>query len=581
LCFAERAFPAAPKEIHMAKSDQIAQESIFRSRISGERIIAVTRFILLIPLTLFAVFILLKKAAETGFAATLSEGTFIIELACILAVSIYSIWLLVRLRRDWYHNAIKYVSPFIDVSLLTLIVYINAVYPRSALIMTGAPSFLYFIFMALSVFRNSFSSVVFTGVYIALSYSALSLNSMRLLQILQGSGNVFTSVFSQEIVIDWDDELIKPLIFLISTFLLAYLARRFNRSIMDQTRVVVERENLKEVFFDNVKQVSGDLLSSGKTLGHTYTEFSRRIDGIVDSSRRIGEETNKERGIVDSTTDEVSAIISSIEAVTRNIHDQAALITQTVAAIEEMGGSIRTMTATSQKASEIARALLGAAQDGGQAVGEVNSAIAEASKESKKIEEIVDLISEIANKTNLLAMNASIEAAHAGKAGEGFAVIAGEIRNLAESSGASAKEVTGILKGISKRIGDIGTLAKQANQKLESIVGDAHETTNINTTIQNAMEEELRTVDEMMKSLRSLNGITEEVKNASSAQNEGSRVLLDSVTKLKSQADSVSSLIQAQMKACEIINGLSQDLKAVVAGNEKVIGRLEGLLKTI
>jgi methyl-accepting chemotaxis protein len=562
-------------------NDRLAQESIFRSRISGERIIVVTRLILLVPLFLFAVLVLLKEAEAVGFTRALGEPAFIVEFSCIVAVGIYSIWLLLRLRHDWYHNAIKYVSPFIDISLLNLIVYINAVYPRSALIMTGAPTFLYFIFLALSVFRNSFTSVLFTGIYIALSYGFLSYNSLVALQILNEHGNVFTNPYSHYIQIDWDDEIIKPLIFLISALLFAYLARRFNRMIADQTRMSVEREGLKEVLIENVRHASRDLFSSGKTLTNAYTEFSVRIDGILGSSRRIGEETDKERGIVDATSTSVASINHSIEAVTKSILEQAALITQTVAAIEEMGGSIRTMTGTSQKASVIAKGLLGAAEDGGEAVGEVNTAVAEAAKESKKIEEIVDLISQIAEKTNLLAMNASIEAAHAGKAGEGFAVIAGEIRSLAESSGAGAKEITGILKGIVKKIENIGTLAGKANGKLESILGDAQETTNINTMIQNAMEEEMLTVDEMMRSLRSLNGITDEVKSSSSAQSEGSGRLMDSVSKLKEQADSVSSLIGSQMKECATITELSQTLNSVVATNGKIIERLEELLKSM
>ncbi len=567
--------------VRTEKGKQIAQDAILQSRISGERVIAITRLILIGPLFLFSLFVFFRKAAETSLATAFSEPVYLIEFISMIGVCLFSVWILRQMKRKVYRDYIKYVSPFVDITLLTLIVFANAAFPRVALIQTGGPTFIYFVFLVVSTLRNSPTSVIFTGAYIMICYALLSINSLSVLGAFNDATKVFTNPLGKIVSIDWDDELMKELAFAITTCLLAWVARRFNTMILQQTRMAEERATLRETLIGNVKEVSGNLFTSRKTLADTYTEFSARIAQMLEASQRIEAETTKEYRVVDSTTATITELSASINQVANSIGRQAHLIAETVAAIEEMGGSIRTITDTSQKASGIARGLLDAANDGGQAVADVNTAAAETEKQSKKIEEIVNVISEIAEQTNLLSMNASIEAAHAGRAGAGFAVIAGEIRKLAENSAVNARQVGKILKDIVVGIQNIGALAKNANQKLTSILGDAKETTNINSMIQNAMEEELRTVNEMMGSLRSLNGITDEVKNAATEQSTGGVGLMQSVTDLKGQADSVSSLITNQMKDYTTIAELSKALSAVVSANEKIIAQLEGLVKSM
>jgi methyl-accepting chemotaxis protein len=565
----------------MQEISRMAQESILRARMQGERLIAITRLILMVPLSLFILLVFLKKAAEVGVVKAMGDATFSIELLCLVAALIYTLWILRQLKRDRYFNSIKYLSPFIEVTLLNIIMFANATYPGVSLIITGAPTFLYFVFLALCAFRNSSSSVLFMGIYAAISYLALSFRSLSILKIFQDDGKFFTNAFSQIVRLDWDDEIIKPVAFLLTAILLSSLARRFNRTVKDQIETSIERERLKEVFVDNVKQVSENLLSSGKALSKTYKEFSERIGEMVGSSRKIGDETSAEYGIIEATSKTVTDMIRSIEAVTGNIKEQSFLVGETAAAIAEMESSIRTITDTSQKASAVAQNLFSAAKDGGGAVSEVYNAIIETEKSSRQIEEIVGLITGIAATTNLLSMNAAIEAAHAGEAGRGFAVVADEIRRLAETSGSNAKQIGDILKDILTRIQNITALAQQANEKLQSILSDADQTKGINSTIQNAMEEELRTVNEIIKSLSSLENITGQVKDASIRQSEGSTGLVASVNQLKKQADNVSGLTQDQVAQCGNINTLSSSFNSVVQNNDTIIEQLDGLVKKI
>ncbi len=563
------------------KVDTMTRESILRARMNGERLIAITRLFLLIPLSFFAVFIFSKRSSEVGALRAATEPAYLVDFLGLLTGLLFSVWVLRQLKKNKYHNSIKFVSPFIDITLLNCIVYTNALYPNMSLIITGAPTFLYFLFIILSAFRNSPASVVFTGAYAMISYGLLAANALSLMKVFEEGGKTFLNAFSRTIRLDWDDELLKPLVFLIATVLLTYLARRFNRMVADQIKLSIEREKLKEVLVGNVKQVSGDLFAAGRTLSSTYGDFSTRINSLVGCSRKIGDETTAEYDVIESTTKTVADMIRSIETVADNIKEQAFLVGETAAAIAEMEGSIRMITDTSQKANEVARNLYSAARDGEAAVSEVYNAITETERGSRQIEEIVELITAIASKTNLLSMNAAIEAAHAGESGRGFAVVADEIRRLAETSGSNAKQIGTILKDTLARIQNIMSLAQRATAKLQSILKDADRTQGINSTIQDAMEEEMRTIGEIMKSLASLEKITGDVKETSVRQSEGSAGLMGSVTRLEKQADAVSTLVQGQVTECGSITGLTETFNSVVKDNGAIIEKLEDLISKI
>jgi hypothetical protein len=182
----------------MERIETMAEEAILRARMKGERLITLVRFILIGVLFLFAVFIFLNKSAEVGALKALREPAYLVEILCIAVAAMYSFRVLHQLKRDRYHASIKYVSPFIEITLLNAIVFVNAAAPRWALVMTGAPTFLYLIFLILSSFRNSPSSVLFTGIYVTVSYVVFSIRSLSLLGIFREKGNTFINVYSMK-----------------------------------------------------------------------------------------------------------------------------------------------------------------------------------------------------------------------------------------------------------------------------------------------------------------------------------------------------------------------------------------------
>lgn len=136
-------------------------------------------------------------------------------------------------------------------------------------------------------------------------------------------------------------------------------------------------------------------------------------------------------GLSDSinTTSESSDIISSnIDSLTRQIEDQAAAVSQTSTSLEELSATINNVSGIASKNQNESRNLLETAKEGGERIEQTKNIVSDISKHASDMHEILEIINNISSQTNLLAMNASIEAAHAGEYGKGFAVVADEIR---------------------------------------------------------------------------------------------------------------------------------------------------------
>ncbi|MBN1524284.1 MAG: methyl-accepting chemotaxis protein [Spirochaetales bacterium] len=583
----------------------IAREYILESRMKGERTIAKIRLIVLGPLFLFAIAVAASGIQEKGIGV-FTEITFILEVLFMLCAVIMSFWTLRQIKKKIYHDWMQYIIPVFDIALVSATVYIVSA-PTTGLMFTGGAPWIYLLFLAINALRNSRSSVLFTGVLMSLAHLLLCINSMAAMNVLGVSIAAILDTVSRQsfklvtdtgtiellnvhmdgfvnplapepIRIMLDDVIFKSMFMLIITGLLAYMAHRFNRMIENQIAIRVEKETLRTTLVTELKTVTETIHHSSNTLVNTSRDFSLNLDQMVNSCTQIQDETHEEYSAVEQTSATITQMIHSIESVAKHIVSQADLVTSSVSAIEEIGASIYQITTTSKKANSLALNLLSTAENGEQIMEDVVGVIQETEAESRKIEEIVEIISSIATETDLLAMNAAIEAAHAGDAGKGFAVVADEIRSLAESSGSSAKTIADILKSLGGRIKNIVELTENSSKALTSILKDARETSQINNEILTAMEEESGAVNEIVRSTQELSKITEEVRQASSEQALGSAEILQVISHIKSQTDTVSSLTSEQMEKSGVLSSLMKELNEVVRNNQIIIDGLDELV---
>ena len=193
------------------------------------------------------------------------------------------------------------------------------------------------------------------------------------------------------------------------------------------------------------------------------------------------------------------------------VHEQVGMVEQSTTAVQEMIASVGNVTKVSQDKGQASRKLLDSAEAGRNRVSESVQAVESINMRVGSVIEMTDIIKRIAGTTNLLAMNAAIEAAHAGESGRGFAVVADEIRKLAENTSGQSRDIT---------------------TTLGAIVDDVHKAVDISSASQTGYEEMYATIEDVGRAF-------EEIVASMSELQTGSRQILDAMNSLQSSSTSV------------------------------------------
>ncbi|MCL2233689.1 MAG: methyl-accepting chemotaxis protein [Treponema sp.] len=207
------------------------------------------------------------------------------------------------------------------------------------------------------------------------------------------------------------------------------------------------------------------------------------------------------------------SIQTMMEQLNANVSEQAAAVTESAAAIEEMVANIQSVTSALSKNADQVTELQSASEVGHNGINEVVTDIRGIASESESLLEINSVMANIASQTNLLSMNAAIEAAHAGEAGRGFAVVADEIRKLAESSSKQSKTISTVLKTIKASIDKITKSAENVLNRFDTIDGGIKTVAEQERGVLNAMEEQRHGSEQVLQAISQVSDITQRVKN--------------------------------------------------------------------
>jgi len=201
-----------------------------------------------------------------------------------------------------------------------------------------------------------------------------------------------------------------------------------------------------------------------------------------------------------------------VQQLNGHVEEQSAAVTESAAAIEEMIANISSVTNALSKNAVQVTDLQSASEVGHTGLNTVVADVREIAKESESLMEINSVMQNIASQTNLLSMNAAIEAAHAGESGRGFAVVADEIRKLAESSSSQSKTIGAVLKKIKGAIDKITKSVENVLDKFDAIDGGVKTVAEQEHGVLNAMEEQQHGSKQVLQAMGQLGDITHRVK---------------------------------------------------------------------
>lgn len=327
-----------------------------------------------------------------------------------------------------------------------------------------------------------------------------------------------------------------------------------------------------------IKSAQYQLVSIGTELNNSVKASASAVERVMASIEQMKGKSLKQAGSVQEVASAIQQIARNIGSLNDLISEQAASVTESSASIEQMVGNVTSINNSIAIMVKQFNELGEAALKGSTTQEESNQLIAKIAERSQTLLEANKVIAAIASQTNLLAMNAAIEAAHAGSAGQGFAVVADEIRKLAENSAKNSRTISVELRQVQSGINEV-VVASQASKNAFGVVSEKIGTTDaLVREIQMAFDEQQDGAKQILEALTQMNEITAKVKTGSLEMKEGAGTILSEVSNLHSNSDEIGVAMGAIVAG---LMELNQGVRIVSGMSEKTQGTINQLHQTV
>ena len=324
---------------------------------------------------------------------------------------------------------------------------------------------------------------------------------------------------------------------------IGFLINTFNGFVKKLQDIITSIKGSKNV----LQNADGDLQHSIEDTASAITEILANIEGVT--KQVLAQSTS-----VSETAGAVTQISQNIDSLEQMIENQSASVTEASAAVEEMMGNIGSVNTSVEKMASEFSSLEKDTQTGIEKQNAVKERIDEIAEQSAMLIEANTAIENIASQTNMLAMNAAIEAAHAGDAGKGFSVVADEIRKLSETSTEQSHTIGDELRKIVQSIEVMVNSSNESEEAFSAVGMRIKNTDMLVRQIKSAMDEQNEGSKQIFEALQSLNDNTAEVRSAAVEMSEGNKSILGEVRKLQDATEVIKESMSEMTEGAKEIN---------------------------
>ena len=314
--------------------------------------------------------------------------------------------------------------------------------------------------------------------------------------------------------------------------------------------------------------------NSAENLSESLKVSNDALANMKQTAEKIMEEGEHQKSLVENARNDVVNVTRSVLDVEQQIEQQSASIRQSSRSVTEMAESIEAVAELAVQADNVSAGLKDSSGKGESAIKSAVNAIMEIQTASNEVQDIVKVIQKIASQTNLLSMNAAIEAAHAGAIGQGFAVVADEVRSLASSSSVSAKNIAEHIKDMVEKIQKGVESIQLAGSAFTEINTGIANTSDLVRTIAHSMEAQRIGADETIKSTESVVSSIELIQQLTKQQHEFADNVESSINKIVTASQEISASLEKNTENSRKLECAIDGVDSCVMNNSNAVSKM-------